>query len=284
MQLTERDGAILKAVYDYRLLTSEQIEALLFRSEKPRGRQTSCQRRLQLLFHHGLLNRLNLPIVLGQGRAPFVYELDQAGAQYLVRTYGIDQKSVRTRMATEGYGALFVDHLLSINSVRIAFSVVKDVSEWRVDEWIADFEFRTKALREKVPYTMRGNRIERKFPDGYFVVTDESGTRRAHFFLEVDEGTMSTTRWGEKIRAYKEYRSLGHATKHFNTVNIRLLTVVQSEKRLETLKAATEKVGGDRFFWFTTHSQLDIFTPTSILTAAWAVATRDARQTLLGPT
>ena len=56
------------------------IEALFLQSEKPHGRKTSCQRRLQLLYHHGFLDRIPLPIVMGEGRYPYVYALDDQGA------------------------------------------------------------------------------------------------------------------------------------------------------------------------------------------------------------
>src|SRR5688500_10690348 len=78
MQLTERDKEIVLAVYEYRLLSAHQIGALFFPSavDKPHSRRTACQRRLQLLYHHGFLDRLPQPVIMGEGRFPFVYGLD----------------------------------------------------------------------------------------------------------------------------------------------------------------------------------------------------------------
>ncbi len=47
---------------------------------------------------------------------------------------------------------------------------------------------------------MCGVKAVRKYPDGYFIVNLSSG-QQAHFFLEVDQGTMTNALWQEKVRA-----------------------------------------------------------------------------------
>jgi DNA-binding IclR family transcriptional regulator len=78
MVLTPRDLEILRAVHRHRLLRSTHLVALLGGS-----RQTTL-RRLQLLFHHGYLDRL--PIQLdwyARGSEPLVYALGKRGAEVL---------------------------------------------------------------------------------------------------------------------------------------------------------------------------------------------------------
>src|SRR3712207_5451843 len=54
MVLTPRDYGILEAAYAHRVLSSAQVEALLFTTTTP----TQCRTRLRLLFQHGYLLRL----------------------------------------------------------------------------------------------------------------------------------------------------------------------------------------------------------------------------------
>jgi hypothetical protein len=86
-QLTKRDRSMVQAVYEHRALTSAQIEQLFFSDGTPRTAEakanTRCQRRLSLLFHAGYLFRDEQPTKLSEGRKPFVYFLDTAGAQLI---------------------------------------------------------------------------------------------------------------------------------------------------------------------------------------------------------
>jgi hypothetical protein len=102
----------------------------------------------------------------------------------------------------------------------------------------------------------------------------------AHFFLEVDQGTMSTKRWQEKVRAYIEYRTRGLSKEHYGTRNFRMLTVTTTDRRLRSLKRATEKAEGDYHFWFATQDHIDIWQPQRLLTPVWFVATKDEQRSL----
>jgi hypothetical protein len=105
-------------------------------------------------------------------------------------------------------------------------------------------------------------------PDSYFVIETPHG--RAHFFLELDRGTMSTTRFTTKILAYNTYVESGAYQRRYQTRSLRVLTVTSSSKRLTNLKEATDDAKGGRLFWFTT---LRAVTPTTVLhTPIWQVA------------
>src|SRR4051794_39835996 len=56
-RLTERDAAIITAVYEYRALTTDHIATLLFTPST----LTKCDERLRKLFHHGFLLRTEQP-------------------------------------------------------------------------------------------------------------------------------------------------------------------------------------------------------------------------------
>jgi hypothetical protein len=280
MRLTERDRQIVKAVSEHRLLSSPQIEALFFRSERPRGRRSSCQRRLQLLFHHGFLDRLQLPVVLGQGRRAFVYVLAERGADLVAAIHGMDRAAVKWKPKHNQLGALFIDHALAINGFRVALHVLGANTKLNVCEWIGEADLRSGKERERVPIRMRGARVVRNFPDGYFRLALAASSAEAHFFLEVDQGTMSNVRWQGKVKAYSEFRGRGLSHKHFGTRNFRILVVTTSQRRLVNLKRATERAGGEHYFWFTLQGHVDIWQPERLLQPIWHVATQEGERAL----
>jgi hypothetical protein len=280
MRLTARDKQIVLAIYEYRILSSQQIEALLFQSEKQHGKQTVCQRRLQLLYQHNFLERLLLPIVLGEGRAPFVYVLAEAGANLVASLLGIDRAKVGWKPKADRWGPLFIEHSLAVNTVRVAFHCLPQARSWTIGQWIGEAEFRTRTMQEKVPKRTQGGRTTRNYPDGYFTLV-RPNTKEAHFFLEVDQATMSNSRWQEKIKAYSEFRARGLSQKHYGTQNFRVLTVTTTERQMQKLKQATEKVKGDDYFWFTTQDDIDLWNPHKLLEPIWSVATQDTKRQLV---
>ena len=207
MRLTSRDVRIVLEVYEQRILSAPQIEALFFPSPKPRGCITSCQTRLQLLFHHGFLDRIDLPIKLGEGRAPYVYALDERGANLVATKKDVDRADVTWNSKHNKLGHQFVEHTLAVNDFQIAIRLLSDEGHFKVKSWIGESDFRTAALKESVPYRMRGARVVRNYPDGYFRLSIPGYKSDAHFFLEVDQGTMSNARWREKVEAYIEFRT-----------------------------------------------------------------------------
>ncbi|MFY9826270.1 MAG: replication-relaxation family protein [Thermoanaerobaculia bacterium] len=78
MVLTPRDLEILRAVHRHRLLRSTHLIAL-----SDGSRQTTL-RRLQLLFHHGYLDRPSMQLDwYARGSEPLVYALGSRGAELL---------------------------------------------------------------------------------------------------------------------------------------------------------------------------------------------------------
>lgn len=281
MRVTERDQAIVLAVNEYRLLSAPQVEALFFQSAKPRGRQTSCQRRLQLLYHHRFLDRLALPIILGEGRAPYIYVLDERGADLVASELGTDRADVLRSPKHNQISHQFVNHTLAVNDFRVVINLLATAGLFQVTEWIGEAEFRLAKLRQRVPFRMRGARTIRNYPDGYFKLALLGEENEAHFFLEVDQGTMSNASWQDKVQAYKEFRLRGLSETHFGTRNFRVLTPTTSERRMQNLKRTTERAGGDHFFWFTCQDLIDIWRPSSVMEPIWHIATRPGEYSLL---
>ncbi len=149
MRLTGRDVLIVLEVYLFRILSAPQIEALFFPSPKPRGCRTSCQKRLQLLFHHGFLSRIELPIKLGDGRKPFNYALNERGADLVATKLDVDRADVAWNSKHNQLGHQFVEHTLAVNEFRIAIRLLTESGIFNVKSWIGESEFRTAAMKAK---------------------------------------------------------------------------------------------------------------------------------------
>src|SRR5271166_6279388 len=121
-QLTARDVAILHAVARYRFLSSTLIIRLFG------GSSQQILRRLQLLFHHGYLDRptsqiAQLAHVFDFGNRPFIYGLGRVGAQVLAEA-GIPLKerldwTRKNARAT----AQFLAHTIETAETMIAFEL-----------------------------------------------------------------------------------------------------------------------------------------------------------------
>jgi hypothetical protein len=84
LTIQPRDLEIIKLVYDYRFLNSDQIKYLVA------GSGQVILRRLQKLFHHGFLDR-PLQQFSYPGNQKMIYALGNSGATILASEYGMDR-------------------------------------------------------------------------------------------------------------------------------------------------------------------------------------------------
>jgi hypothetical protein len=96
-------------------------------------------------------------------------------------------------------------------------------------------------------------------PDAFFGI--KSGRGKHIFFLEVDMGTETLSRFAEKVIAYKRYWKSRQYTEEYGFNHFRVLTVAESDRRLGNLIQATGKAGGRQMFLFTTFSAIQIDSP-----------------------
>lgn len=288
VRLTERDLAIIDAVYNYRALTTDQIQELLFplgATGSVHGRRVHCQHRLKLLYHNGYLGRDERPTRLSEGRMPLVYFLDRLGAQALAayRKLAVEELDWRVRDNTAGASHLFLDHLLHTNDIRIALTRAGEAEGWDVVRWIDDRSLRRREMKEYVVLP-EGNERVAIVPDGFFSLAQGSGI--FHHFVEADLRTVvgfssksGRRDWARKVRAYLAYHQSGQYTKRYGAQIFRVLTVTTGRERLENLKHITEGASGKSMFWFTTY---DALAAQPLLTSPiWAVAGREQLASLV---
>lgn len=265
MVMTERDKRILHAVYEYRMLTREQVERLLFAPEEGQDHFTKTSRarhRLKVLYQNKFLERVPLPVGKAAWAWQPVYRLARTGAQMVAADLGVDLRELvywgkgddKDRRSTQ-VTPLFLSHTLQINDVRIAVTLAARQQSYRLETWLDDGQLKSQERRDYVVVGGEGtDRMIAVIPDSYFVLN--LGDRRAPFFLEVDRATMSNSRWGIKIRAYLAYLRSGKYTERYHMRALRVLTVTTTEQRLMNLKETTRKAGGGDLFWFTTMEEV----------------------------
>lgn len=250
-RLTERDLAIIEAIFNCRVLTSAQIERLLFDGASQGER--ICRRRLQKLYHHEYLAREELPVKASEGSAPYLYFLDRLGAEALAQWCGVDSSAWTPKK--NKVQPLFLHHRLATNDVRIAATVDARARGYALVRWVD--EDALNADKETVTVTDATGKDQTVclVPDGYFEVL--VGGVVYHFFLELDRATETGVSakwrdWAGKIGLYLAYYGTGRYQAKYQTADLRVLTVTTSRERAENLRAATVKAGGKGRFWFAT--------------------------------
>lgn len=270
MWLMPRDLEVLKAVYEYRVLTHTQLTQLVFANNHP----SIATKRLYTLFHNGYLERLFLPVRGGVAVSPTLYLLGEKGAhelslsgEYLNFYWAKDHLKV---------GTLFLSHSLAISEFRLKITLACRAAGIPIIEWRGEREL--KKGYDKVTVTSPSG-ITRSLPiipDSYFVLQTPKGKR--HFYLEIDRGTMEGKRFRAKVEGYTAYFKSGAYTERYGTNSLRVLTVTESQRRMNNLKAITERAGGKSRFWF---ASLETLTAENILAdAVWYVAQRQEQHTL----
>jgi DNA-binding Lrp family transcriptional regulator len=262
--LTPRDLLILRAVHRHRLLRSTHLIALLDASP-----QTTL-RRLQLLFHHGYLDRPAAQLDwYAQGSEPMVYALGNRGAAVLAAE-GDRAGALRWDTKNRNVSRQFLRHTLAVAEVMVAFEVAcrsaEGVEFIRPEEILAAAPEATRRLRLPFRWQVEvseGEKLHRLGvePDRVFGLRFAGrppGRDCAYFFLEADQGTMPVTRrtlvqtsFRRKLVAYRETWRQGLHRSHLGIPNFRVLTVTTSEERMRHLVAGCRSLGSaERLFLF----------------------------------
>src|SRR5713101_1333480 len=114
--LTARDLEILRLVQSFRLLTSEQIQALT------QGSGQNILRRLQKLFHSGYLDRLSPRLTPNGGSAKMIYAITNRGIATLQKE-GVLKEVRATDLNAQNRGLhdFSIHHRLLISHIRATF-------------------------------------------------------------------------------------------------------------------------------------------------------------------
>ena len=249
--LQDRDYALLKALSDYRYLSTSQIRARFF-SKGP-----FVYRRLKKLADHRVIVRLQREVV-GEA-AELVHALSPEGARHLAQHTG---RSVSEFAMHRKASRFFLEHELALNRFRFAFEeAVEKEPEVTIDQW---------TIKHSLPIP-GGKKL---IPDAYVILATPRG--RAHFFVEVDQGTEPVPRIvREKLYRYAAYQHGGQFEKETGVRLFRVLTVTRSERTADRLLQSARQVAPPCLFWF---SKQELVTAEAVLiTPIWYRADRPDR-------
>lgn len=271
MRLMERDVEILKAVHELRIMRGDQVQALFF------GSQSTASYRLSRLYQHEFLDRHFLPTLGGLASSPAFYTLGKRGVDILRRVLDCGPKDIRKPPNNQELSPLFLEHLLQINDFRVAVTVAARNLDFTLEKWLDDHQLKADYDRVVIQTPQGRKRSVSLIPDGYCVLQVPQG--RACFFLELDRGTMTRSRFRDKVLAYQAYIASGQYEKRYGTRSLRVLTVTSGPKRLENLREEAEQAKGGRVFWFTTSDQI---APETVLSMPiWSLAEKSDLATLI---
>ncbi len=287
MRLTERDREILKHIHRHRFLRSDHLTSLIAGS----GQQ--LLRRLQLLYHHGYLERPRCQIDYyhRSGSRTIAYGLGNKGAGLLKRELGLPFHRLDwpTKNRVE---RLLLEHALMVSDFMVRLELAcrsrKDVRLLDVEELESGGGKRRQPFQWKVDIG-RGQRCG-VIPDRVFGLEfpeKPAGQNRIWYFLEADRGTMPVTRsrldqssYHRKLLAYQAtwtqnlHRQLGIS-------RFRVLTVTTSADRLASMQEACRSMPrGQGLFLFTDSASLNAHP--NVLTLPFQTGHSGATTALIG--
>ena len=258
--LTDRDRLILRLVHRHRFLRSSHLTALVGGSVQP------LLRRLQLLFHHGYLERprAQLQYYERTGSRPMVYGLGSKSGKLLKAQLGSSYRPYRWSEKNRAVGRIYLEHAVLVSDLLVALELAcRQSSRVRL---LMDEDL---PLPHKPSWkvTVDGHVRLGLVPDRVFAlerVREDTSVDRAYFFLEADRGTMPVTRrslaqtsFARKLIAYEATWSQGIHEKRFGFHRFRVLTVTKSPARVESLvHACAQLKRGHGLFLFADQSIL----------------------------
>jgi hypothetical protein len=179
--LDERDHAILLSLLEHKVLTTQQIKSLYFRSLR------RCQHRLKELRDLGLIASFTPRRGFGEGRPPDCLFLTKAGHSVCAEVKGV-RASELSWIPDEGYrGSQNLAHRLGVNAFFCGLIEASRAHEghclvtWRPEHWV-----RTRTAEVK--------------PDGFGRYLHAGGA--CEFYLEYDRGTEAFGALSRKLEGY----------------------------------------------------------------------------------
>jgi hypothetical protein len=220
--LDQRDHAIFLSLLEHKVLTTDQIKALYFRSLR------RCQHRLKELRDLGLIASFTPRRGFGEGRPPNCLILTKAGLAACAEVKGV-RASDLPWIPDEGYrGSQNLVHRLGVNAFFCALVEASRAHEghclitWRPERWV-----RTQAAEVK--------------PDGFGRYLHPSGA--CEFYLEYDRGTEAFGALSRKLEGYLRLATGWTKEQDLNGLPNLLIIVPEGVREAEIGSALRHAIG-----------------------------------------
>lgn len=252
--LDERDHQVLISLLEHKVLTTDQIKSLFFRSLR------RCQHRLSELRDLGVISSFTPRRGFGEGRPPACWFLTKTGLVDIAERKGV-RVSDLPWIPDESYRrSKNLPHRLGVNAFFCALIEASRVREghclvsWRPEHWV-----RTKAAEVK--------------PDGFGRYLYPAGA--CEFYLEYDRGTEAFGALSRKLEGYLRLAS-GWTEGQDLTGLPNLLIIVPEEVRMGSVGSALRaaigrlRIGGSLATSFPDYvAPEDVPTKLGVLAPAW---------------
>jgi hypothetical protein len=193
-----------------------------------------ANRRLLKLVRVGLLRRWFVGTASGGQKA--LYGLSPQGAALIRETR---QGLISWKQDSIITSSQFLAHQQAVNAIFIQSRFRNLPSGLSCERWTA---FR-EPLSPSVPL----------MPDGYLELMREGAVHP--MFLEVDLGTESSRVWKRKVELYLKFALGGEFDSTFHQKRFRVLVVLHSERRMESIRKTVAK-RTEKLFWFSTQDDV----------------------------
>lgn len=215
---------------------------------------TRANTRLLQLVRAGLLRRFFLG--LGAGRKA-LYALSPKGAFLAAVPYRGPRRKQEEILIADYY----IQHQLAVNRIYATLAHCPiQVPGVAFSRWLSFYESITPARR--------------LIPDGYLELATPAGKLCA--FVEVDLGHESLGVWREKALNYREFALSGEFNERFHEERFRVLVLVNSDRRLKSIRNTVTAVT-EKLFWFATLEAVN----SNLFAPAWYRARDDQPKPLL---
>ena len=290
IRLTPRDRHLIQLVHRNRFLRSSHLAALMADTSQ------HLIRRLQLLYHHGFLERprAQLDYYHRGGSHRMVYGIGNKGAALLKQEIDIPLPHARWSEKNRSVGRIYLEHALLVSDAMVAMELacrrsgrIRLLAE---DQLFGSTEKHhgSGSLRWNVGLN-NGQKLG-VIPDGVFALEYEDRlgqSTRAFFFLEADRGTMPIIRHNliqtsmyRKLLAYEATWSQSIHRTRFGFHRFRVLTITTSTLRLQALVEACSKLRSGRgLFLFSDQTILE--KPGGVLCPIWRTPRQGETTSLL---
>jgi hypothetical protein len=192
--ITPRQDAILLALWDYHVLSTDLIVKLLFKSP---GATSSAQTLLLSLYSMGYVQRKRLARDDGNtGKGFYIYGLATPGRNHLAE----QGRDVDPRFRPSDFAALSrtaVFHTLATNAVVINLQLLTRSQPVQIAAWLHDHQMRRAPVRVATPAGATSGVV----PDAWVDLRTNrgDGVYASSYLIELDRGTRERKSFQEKI-------------------------------------------------------------------------------------
>ncbi|HPF38077.1 MAG TPA: replication-relaxation family protein [Phycisphaerae bacterium] len=258
MTLNKHDRTLLSTLAEYRIMSVDQIAALLQRNSR------GLHRRIRALYDAGLVQKHVRDVDGRRGRPAHLVSLKTPGLKVLQAAGELPCDVKARQVASTDISK--VEHQLMTNGFRIHLeSMVHSIDQLTTEFLSPESPFRRRAtdqcsvVQDRVLVNESSGRTVEFIPDGVFTITDQRAGKSLLFFLEVDRSTEPLTgnspgALRQKIRTYQTYFATSGYKRYEEILGtalngFRLLFFVDTPARLATVCRLVRGQAPRDFIW-----------------------------------